>query len=400
MKRIILFFITYLFLFSPSLKILPISILNLMAVGAYIYLLTSKERTNKILFYKKELKILFVIFFYIAVISLITGMKSIEPIVSSFKILFLIFPIAIALTIWIERSTKAEEFHLYFKKNLIYTFLIAGCTSLILFLNPDLNEFIKADILRTLDIDTFQDALLMRGFGLSDSLLYAYPIALGLGACYILENVKNKLLSISLFLILLISILINARIGIVPVIGYFVYLLLLKRKFMIVFLAPILIVLLYNFAENSGWLDQYSYFSEWISSGFDDTLSLFQGSEVSGNYSVLSTMFHIPENLLFGSGDYIFISYFIHSDIGFVLQLYYGGIIYVFLILLFFYVLLMNLKKYLSWRDWFPIIFVITVVFSNLKGNFFSSNPAMHTIVFLYVFTIYYNKQYPKNISK
>jgi len=167
----------------------------------------------------------------------------------------------------------------------------------------------------------------------------------------------------------------------------------IKREFTTITLAIIFIFLLFQYLYLSGFLEKYSFFILWVSKGYYDTISIFQNKAPSGDYSDLSKMIYFPENIIFGSGKYIFTGKKITSDIGYILQIYYGGIIYLILIGTFFFALIKRISKILTWKHWFPIIALITIIISNFKGNFFASNPGIHTILLLYVFFILYDEQ-------
>jgi hypothetical protein len=120
----------------------------------------------------------------------------------------------------------------------------------------------------------------------------------------------------------------------------------------------------------------------WIMSGFDDTINLFLNDQLEGNYeALLSTMLYWPEGLstLWGEGHRVFgnigISFgFVPSDIGYVNDMFMGGIIYIGLLYLpiFRFLFLKNNKlnnlDYLI-NNILSVALLFVLLLSNYKGE-------------------------------
>jgi hypothetical protein len=166
---------------------------------------------------------------------------------------------------------------------------------------------------------------------------------------------------------------------------YLAYSVLVKRNIQSFLLIATFFTVVYLALDWLGIIEQYASIKNWVLSSFLDTSDLLSdSSNAGGNYGVLADMFQIPKNLVFGSGKYIYAKGLNSSDIGFILQLNYGGIIYVLLILLFMLKITIRSFLKLGFTHWFPIVVTLTMFVVNIKGNFFAANPGFNTILLLY----------------
>jgi hypothetical protein len=151
---------------------------------------------------------------------------------------------------------------------------------------------------------------------------------------------------------------------------------------------------------------KYEKTIEWGFSFFTQTLGFVSsnGGHHSDTYSTLNNMIILPENFLdwiVGTGDDLFIrgqgsGTITHSDIGFVRQLYYGGLMYISLLMGLVTVMavrIYNLKKH----RWFFVLFIFTVLAANIKSNFVNNHPAFRLVLLIYMGFIYYSFQVRMN---
>jgi len=92
-------------------------------------------------------------------------------------------------------------------------------------------------------------------------------------------------------------------------------------------------------------------------------------------------------NIIFGEGR-IVSGAKINSDIGYINQIFIGGIIYLILMLLFLlYMFIRNIK--VSTNKLFPVLFFLTLIVVNIKGDaFFVPRGFFRLIIFYYVYCI------------
>ena len=134
---------------------------------------------------------------------------------------------------------------------------------------------------------------------------------------------------------------------------------------------------------------------EWVSSFFYEIAGLFnRNSDNSGSLSILlndSLIFPTTGlGWLWGHGINL---YFpppgLHnSDIGFITQLYYGGLLLS--ILLFSLILYMSSRLILKFGlfNWVTIFFIFSYLIINFKSSFFASTPGSRFIFFIYILFI------------
>jgi uncharacterized membrane protein YhaH (DUF805 family) len=142
--------------------------------------------------------------------------------------------------------------------------------------------------------------------------------------------------------------------------------------------------------------------------GFTEVINLLTGKEgdKKGNVDVLSTMIIFPKTILglvFGTGkDVYLLSSVGHSDIGYILQVYYGGIIYLVLLLSFIFSISRRLKRSNTQHRWFNYVFIATVLLCNVKGYFITTNSGMRTLMLLAFIYLFYgdnNTNYLEHVS-
>ncbi len=137
---------------------------------------------------------------------------------------------------------------------------------------------------------------------------------------------------------------------------------LIKRTNKIILLGLLLtcVVVFFFYAQTDNF--------KWIWKGVTETI-LFFGGNSTGFYEDISQMVIFPQNdeLLFGTGSIIFYNELIRSDIGYINDLFLGGIL--FIIIYYGNILLYTWKSYSKFNN--KILGLICVLFllvSNLKG--------------------------------
>ena len=373
--------LTYLYVFNPPFLQLPVSPSKIL----YLLLLPIFFVKCKGWFfsrYASEVKIFFAIILYSFVVKFLTSSEAIYAQTNLFLLvesLFNAFTLAYLL-IWIFEKNAEKVF--------LWCSVVAAFISVFLILNPAMNDFVRNSLLiaeRELDADF----MLFRSFGISESLLFTYPISLGIASCLCLEYAKKKSLYYLLLPFLLIAVMFNARIGFVPVFVYLGYRIIMARDFSFIFRFAGLLLIGFLILDYSGILEEYEATVTWLMDGFTEITNLLSGKEgdKKGNVDVLSNMIIFPESIggiIFGTGkDVYLLSSVGHSDIGYILQLYYGGIVYVVLLFLFIFSVYRKLRRNNIQNKWFSYVFLITIFLCNVKGYFITTNSGMRTLMLL-----------------
>jgi len=246
----------------------------------------------------------------------------------------------------------------------------------------------------TLDNSSLTDIIWdFRGFTIAEGASFAYGVVQGLILSICLLLMLKNLKYFIPILFLFISIIFNARTGLVPVFIFIIILLINKQiKLKQILLTMILIFVI-------GYIVRYSIFAQqnetsliWALSIFTDTQNFVKGNENSGNYSVLFNQFlFFPSDflgLIFGKGVDVFGAGDRASDVGYVIQIFKGGILYLTLMLIFLWKLFIRNFKNAS-NKFLPILFFITIIIVNIKGNaFFLSSSFFRLFTFYYVYSI------------
>ena len=237
----------------------------------------------------------------------------------------------------------------------------------------------------------------MRSFGLSLSYTAGLPMVMGtcsLFVAYFLIEEKNIFLKIRYLITLLLflfAVVVNARIGLMPIIFLVIFLPLIifahiKNIFSYLAVMVGVIILYFIFSDS---IKQSSYL-ERMQEGVQEVESFFAGRK-EGNIEALYEMFILPDNnynLFFGQGLETFGSLSISSDIGLVRDVYMFGLLYVILFFLVFYYLMKPLLG--SFRERFGYPFIIVFILSLLayygKGMIYSSTEIYNLLFILCVF--------------
>lgn len=240
--------------------------------------------------------------------------------------------------------------------------------------------------------------------GFSSSLTYAMPIIQSLLGMIALYLSFNKNYTYIFFVpLLLFSAVINARTSFVVMLYGIILLVIMSikgrkalLKFMLTVLAMILIIpFIMQFMS-----DSFGLISDWISDGFIEIVSFLQG-ENTGYFEIIFTYFiRFPEgaSLLFGTGSTIFGIGFGGSDIGYVNDVWLGGLFFISIIyptIMSYYIRIYKINDELV--KFISALFFGTFLIGNIKGRIVSTNEFMYLSVLLSaIFILYKNENFFK----
>jgi hypothetical protein len=340
-----------------------------------------------------ETRIFILIIFYSLIIDFLIRPKIEESIPFLFRnIAFYIECIIGGYVIYRILQDVLSKYRIKVDIFLMYIALVASIITTILILSPEITMYVRHNILATGEKIISSE---IRAFAISSDALYSYSIAQGIALSICLhyaDKMKWLYLLIPFFLI---SIFFNARIGIIPVLLFIVYLLFFKRNIKHLIFAGIVISILViqtlNFLASI-----HEDTIVWVMSAFNDTFALISGEDVSNirNYRALGdTMIIIPKDVfsvILGTGrDLFFGGYSDHSDIGYIIQLNYGGLIYCFLLLTLVFHMFFRLKKHNISNPWFNYLFLGTILICNWKGYCISTNVVFRLFSILYFYYLF-----------
>ncbi len=380
--RFILFVLLFLFVYGPPFRSLPINISALLSLLAYSHLLYMGKLGEVFYVFRREMLLLFFLCLYSVFVSVFSG-EAVNY--SIFIILFLNIPVCCWLFYCFMRASSSlgVDSYFYFVKMLAVIAAASAILSLIMWVNQDFGNYVKFGIMKyDADLMKYQ---MHRGFGLSDELLFSYSLVQG---CILLIVVGCFGLSVStlvLSALVFLSISVNARIGYVLFLGllFLPGVWSLKNWLLVICVALFFMVILF-FAGNIAILDfvydQFEYF-------YNDVTGRTGNSTLS---VLFGKMFFLPDTvlgLLFGTGENVFYREAGSSDVGYVILLHFGGVLYLVGVLAFFALCFVRGKR--VGGDFVSLIAILLMaLMANFKGLFFAPKPGLHLFLVVYVFYI------------
>ena len=290
-------------------------------------------------------------------------------------------------------------------KYLIITTTVAMVISMAAFFVPEIHYFIKYRIVQYGSMG-FTEGFDQRGFGWGLLMTSSYSFVIAMIIAIGLYYGKNKKWLLIFVPVALFVCLINARTGVLIGLVGLVLFFFGSGRFTYSLIALLVGIIVYsNLNSILGLLTQGNEATNaWIMVGVEESIAYSGGNFSEGTMGTLLEQIFIPNSVggvLFGEGESLFgrNSFNLHSDIGFVNQLYYGGIIYC--IMLYSLVgmicrrLLKNGQKILS------IFIIITFFIVNFKGQFVFCTPEMGLTMLVYYTIFIYgsSSQYNKSIA-
>lgn len=298
--------------------------------------------------------------------------------------------------------------HIYLKRRLgfyeiLTQFLIVGNIqgffALLAFTIPSFQHvFIQNLILFGYSNEIFELAK-FRMYGFANSLNYSTPIFQGiLAICAIYLTIKKDVKYLIFFPLLFLSAVINARASIVIMFLGFIIMLLPKGKLNIRIVMNFILVLIAGFTSIVilySFLEKYAPTTHlFIEEGIEEIIQLFNG-DTSGYYFSYITdpnKYILPNDaeIWFGKGASSLELYGLQSDVGWINDIWRGGILYGLFIYLIFIRLLYNIRRNLSKQfrmmEFITTYMLFALIASNFKGFIFSVNEITSFILILYIF--------------
>lgn len=292
----------------------------------------------------------------------------------------------VVIPYWICRyGLLANNLSIYRVLYLIAAF--ASLVSLLCFLNPNINLFVKYQLQIVSDFLSEND---FRGFGISDSLTYAYGIIQGtILSLWFVKGRKDKWFVFFIPFVIF-SILVNARVGLLIPLAFLLYILFRRRSikllitvsfFAVAAIFSMVEILRHGNEQTLLWIDDFlKEFSVFSTGDIRDARTA---------NTLLNDMIIWPETFsqwIWGRGESLFLRAGQNSDVGFILQLNYGGIIYICLLLLLLFLLAQRLFENREYD--ILILFLLVYCIANLKGDFVLNTGGFRLLVLL-IMTIY-----------
>lgn len=383
-NSIVIVLCLYIYIYNPIFQIIDFGSIKILLAVSSIYLSFSGKLRLFILKFSKEIFITLLLIIYALLVEALSGPGGKGMMYRHFIWFFEGFIIPFFLLLFFK-----EYFIKYGLLNIIIiTGFTASLITIFLILNPEINLIVRSNVIID-SLDTLTDTWTFRGFTIAENSSYSYGIVQGviLGFC-LFKLGKNYLFLIPI-ITLFISILFNSRTGISVVIIAMI-LVIIYRQIKIKNIVFLLLILLglFTIIDPSLFIANNTTTIEWGLDFFTQTLDFLSGKSSENTYGALfGDMFFLPENsieFIFGTGENIFYDKYKSSDMGYIIQIFEGGMIYLLLMIFFLFVMYKKIIK-TDKSTIYPLFFIVVILIANLKGNalFVSTG-------FFRLFTLYY----------
>lgn len=389
---------SFLYIYNPAFS--KISTIHFIAGISYIYIMFNWHAFNRLV---SRMFIVYACLVLMMLLRLIvsfgTDSSLLGVLYEPLSMMIEMLPISAALAIMIS-NTKYS-----FETVLGGVVLIQDTICILSLLFPSFKSSIISLMIRSgyNEIVSFMQGHRMYGF--SYTMPYGLPVIQSCIAIYYLFNVvkrKNTLWSFILFLFTALSAVLNARLSIgilgIGIIIVLIFVLASKRAFSPGFAAIVVaIVFMVTFAFNE--LEERNSFTyNWILEGVEDIANLITGQKLTRTsyiaYATNSENYQFPKgvSLIWGTG-HITRNSIYNSDVGFINDIWLGGILYLLLEFVLAYEVLKTLisaqRLVLDKKEvFFKVLFILTALFvSNIKGRVFYCNEIVNIIFLIYAYS-------------
>lgn len=307
-------------------------------------------------------------------------------------------PFSICFSMIMER--KGYDFD-----DLIRLLIIAGCiesaTVLASLLNSKVHQFFINKMLLYFKNEDFFNIWSFRLYGFASNLQYSSALSLSfIGLLSFYKGLQGKKVCFYFLLsvLMLVCAYVNARTSLILFLCGMIALAIKTKKNIVRVLVGvgfIFILMLIVLRQNSSVV--YSKQREWLADGISDIFSLFS-SKYYAHYSAIkyftdSSTYLFPtklEELLFGTGLYPMMSErsLYHSDVGFINDIWFGGVFYLSLSIIAICFIWKNIGSLCSDKT-IRRVALVTLLVGNVKGICFSYNNLTTIIVIMLVVAIY-----------
>lgn len=377
-RLVILVVILYIYFHNPVLSISGgIGLCKMLYPLALFYLIAYGP--NKLrLQYKSEIAILELLFLFILFRTLCEG----DPIIVYTTIIMLIECYLIPMLF----SNYWYKWGLSFSNYITYVLLVSALASIITtacIVIPSFGYYVRFTLQEVGSTDFLLENY-YRGYGISDSLVSAYGYIQG--ACFAIGYKYRKANRWFLYFMpfVFVSVFINARTGaIVAAIGIIIELYQnhnYKTVLSTLFVAALFVGLTPYFMKFYNFSDETLIF-------FNDFIEQIDGTREDSAISALNDGFKWPRDIfewILGRGEDIFyLSSGMRSDIGYSIQLNYGGVVYILILFCLWRKLVKNMLL-VDFDRFIPFFILSTILVLNYKCNMMVNNGYLRFVLLAY----------------
>lgn len=370
---------------------------KILYIFAILYIGFNVHRFSKyISLFKKELVLLLILIVYSAFEFLSTG----EPNTVRLHIVglmeYFVLPFFLICCIKAYDSENRGSFIKYM--------LIIGCVGAIITTacvsSSSVNEYIRLSFNKAVldSTDDYRANTMYRGFGISEALTYSYGIIQGMFFVIALFYLKQNRWVLPITIFILLSAVLNARTGIVvAAAGLILYFIYSKKNSTFLVVVSLFILVLFNISWILDLVGVGSQTLDWLSLFMNEADSIFTNASLTASDTtsyMFKDMLIFPRNMtewLVGCGYDVYWQTGRRSDLGWIIQLNFGGIPYLLLEL----TLLCYMYKRLKKRGFknIAMFFAIAFIISNTKGPVLPNSGIFRFIMLFYIYYIMYSKE-------
>jgi len=386
------FIILYIYIFNPIFVAIGIGLVKALLLLSILYYLLKREYVKAYIPDCRNLyTLLFLSIIYCTLIIMLSSGNSNAPYSIFIWILECTFiPIFLIRNIFLK-------YNLCLFETLVNVSLFAACISVFLFLNPSINDFVQGGVVEL----PYENKLGKwdRCFGIAEGLTNSYGVIQGIFASLCLLKGKQSSKYYLFAFIITISVAINARTGWIPIIFTLLYVTwknIKSGKIMYFVSIAIAVWSVMFFIEKYGGehVNTIEFSLGFFTSSYDFFINGDTGDDY---YGALNRFIHFPQSflgILLGEGKTMFGDPNHSSDIGYINQIYTGGLVY--LITLIITQIMIYKKLYYRYKYHFLIFLLFATAFIiNFKGITFYTSESFSRFVMLFYFVVLHNKMFP-----
>lgn len=381
---IVLLICTYFYLYNPVFSVLPTAD-SLMLLYPLCLLYTKSEYRAGIKDIQDILKYWFLLFLYITATTIMGG----DQVYLYGWIGYLIETILITyfLSIIIVKN------NINIVTILLTASSIAATISCLCLFVPVFDSLIRAIQIEYTEVNS---QIVFRAYGLAQGLNFDYGVIQGLIFGIGLFYLKSNRWYILFIPFVIISILINARTGFIVVILALIFYSISNKSYKSLFAGVLIFSLLgltYKSLKDLIPTDTYLWIEEFFLELGDAVFGTNNAQYNTGE--TLNEMLIWPQDAMswiFGTGHSLFrVKSGAHSDVGYINQLAYGGLIYMLLLFFMCWRTLKKDKPYIQ-KNLFLLV-IVTLLLVNFKGTAIGNNGGIFKLVSLLSLVLFYKNK-------
>lgn len=392
MKNFFIIILMFIFIYDPPIQ--GIQLTNIILPFIYLYLIFNFKTTLRII---KNKQVFFVLtnLIFVLVYLLLVILVNKEPLNNLGTIILIIFksfPFVIFFISYFFKKGKNIFQGVFSLSSIIVIF--QGILAVIAFLFPAVQKVFVNQLLINSNSSIYQSLSGHRMYGLGLNLNYALPSYQSIMAILMLYFRKaQKKIYIWFIPIVIFSAIVNARTSIVIISIGLILLLIEKAENRIRYssLFLIFLTLLVPLFINPISISTNNLTFRWIINGLNEIILFISGKGSEGYFGYFTSQnkYVVPNgwNLIFGSGTRIMSRSSLNglqSDIGYVNDIWLGGLVYLFHVIYISILLLKNIYLYETKNNkssFISCFLFIALAILNIKGVVFSYHPLMNVLL-------------------